>query len=92
MSSTSNIDCKHFVWDKEEKVDILANFKSQMEFTNRDLNADKVKIYEEVRKSIARIYVEKPSFFWPIAPRPREASPEEAKIDNLYDCKNTAMQ
>ena len=69
MASTSNIiDCKQrFVWDEDEKVDnlicCLANYKSQMEFSNKDFNADKVKMYEEVRKSTVRIYVEKRLIF-----------------------------
>ena len=84
-TSNSNIDNKQrFVWDRDEKLDnlvrCLTNYKSQMEFSNKDFNADKVKMYEEVRKYMARIYVENPSFFGPVAPS--EASPEEAKIDN----------
>ena len=96
MASTSNIiDCKQcFVWDKDEKVDnlicCLANCKSQMEFSNKDFNADKVKMYEEVRKSTVRIYVEKRSFFGQGATG--EASPEDAKIGLLICMIAKALQ
>ena len=96
MASTSNIiDCKQrFVWDKDEKVDNLiccfANYKSQMEFSNKDFNADKVKMYEEVRKSTVRIYVEKRSFFGQSATG--GASPEDAKIGLLINMIAKALQ
>ena len=36
-----------------------------MEFRNCDLNADKVKLYESVRKGLAEIYEDEPDAFGP---------------------------
>ena len=47
-----------FRWDKEQKVEnlirCLANYKTKMEFSNKDFNADKVQQYEH-----------QPSYFGP---------------------------
>jgi hypothetical protein len=37
-----------------------------MEYNNRDFLADKVKQYEAVRQAMAKIYIDKPSFFGPV--------------------------
>ena len=37
-----------------------------MEFDNRDFDADKVKLYEEFRKLMAKIYEETPPLFCPV--------------------------
>ena len=37
-----------------------------MEFGDRDFKADKVKLYEEVRKHMAKIYEEIPALFGPV--------------------------
>ena len=34
----------------------LSDFKTRMEFMNKDFNADKPRQYEEIRKEMARIY------------------------------------
>ena len=36
-----------------------------MEFKNRDSNADKVKLYESVRKGLAEMYEDQPEAFDP---------------------------
>ena len=36
-----------------------------MEYNNIDFNADKVKMYEDVREAMARIYEDEPTFFGP---------------------------
>ena len=55
------VECnRRFRWDKGDKVSnqirCLGNYKSQMEFDNKDFNADKVKQYESIRVSLAKIY------------------------------------
>ena len=57
-SNTSNNNTvaasTRFRWDKKQKVEnlvrCLANYKAKMEFPNKDFNADKVQLYEEVKK------------------------------------------
>ena len=39
-------------------IKCITHYKTVMEFDNRDFNADKVKLYEEVRKLMAKIYEE----------------------------------
>ena len=45
-------------WKIDNLIRCLANYKSQIEFRNKDFNADKVKMYKEVRKYMAQIYVD----------------------------------
>ena len=55
-----------FKWTDEKLVNLikcLQEFKSFMEFRNCDSNADKVKLYESVRKSLAEIYEDEPEAF-----------------------------
>ena len=40
-----------------------------MEFRNWDSNADKVKLYESVRKGLAEIYEDEPEAFGPVSAR-----------------------
>ena len=44
-------------------VKYLQEFKSSVEFTNCYANADKVKLYESVRKSLAEIHEDEPEAF-----------------------------
>ena len=44
-------------------VKYLQEFKSSVEFTNCYSNADKVKLYESVRKSLAEIHEDEPEAF-----------------------------
>ena len=46
-------------------IECLQEFKSSMEFKNWDSNADKVKLYESVRKGLAEIYEVEPDAFGP---------------------------
>ena len=61
-------------------IQCIANFKVRMEYNNKDFNADRVKLYEEVRKAMARLYNDNPSYFGPVVAR--ISSAEETKIDN----------
>ena len=73
-----------FRWDKDDKIanliQCLSNYKSQMEFSNKDFNADKTKQYEAVRKALARIYSHLPSCFGPVE-ECEDVSSEQNKID-----------
>ena len=71
--SYSSEENKRFRWvvnDNDEKVvnlmKCITHCKTVMEFDNRDFNADKVKLYEEVRKLMAKIYEETPALFGPV--------------------------
>ena len=46
-------------------IKCLQEFNSFMEFRNRDANADKVKLYESVKKGLAEIYENEPKAFGP---------------------------
>ena len=70
--ANSNANCNNtvtastrFQWDKEKKVEnlirCLANYKSEMEFSNKDFNVDKVHQCDEDRKGMTRIYKHQPS-------------------------------
>ena len=55
-----------FKWTDDKLSNLikcLQEFKSSMEFRNYDSNADKVKLYESVRKSLAEIYEDEPEAF-----------------------------
>ena len=58
-----------FKWSDEKVRNLircLQEYKSAMEFKNCDSNADKVKQYEAVRKSLAEIYQDdEPETFCP---------------------------
>ena len=73
-----------FRWDKDDKIanliQCLSNYKSQMEFSNKDFNADKTKQYEAVRKALACIYSHLPSCFGPVE-ECEDVSSEQNKID-----------
>ena len=63
--SSSSEENKRFRWvvnDNDEKVvnliKCITHYKTVAEFDSRDFNADKVKLYEEVRKLMAKIYEE----------------------------------
>ena len=70
--SSSSEKNKRFRWvvnDNDEKVvnliKCITHYKTVMEFDNRDFKADKVKLYEEVRK-LMEIYEEIPTLFGPV--------------------------
>ena len=60
-----------FCWNQGDKVltfvQCLAKYKSVMEYGHIDLNADKVKQYEAVRRAMSDIYSDQPDFFGPIS-------------------------
>ena len=73
-----------FRWDKDNKmsnlIQSLSNFKSQMEYKNKDFNSDKSNQYENCRKALANIYCHEPSWFGPVCPNDNILS-EQNKID-----------
>ena len=73
-----------FWWDKDDKISkliqCLSNYKSHMEFSNKDFNADKTKQYEAVRKALASIYSHLPSCFRPVEEH-ADVSSEQNKKD-----------
>ena len=80
-----------FQWNNGDKIEnlirCLANYKSKMDYQNSDFNADKVKQYEAVRKAMARIYKEEPTFFGPPAITPLPA-PDQVDETEMADKKN----
>ena len=57
-----------FKWNDGRFINLikcLQEFRSSMEFRNCDSNADKVKLYENVRKGLAEIYEDEPEAFGP---------------------------
>ena len=46
---------------KKKWIRCLANYKSEMEFSNKDFNVDKVHQCDEDRKGMTRIYKHQPS-------------------------------
>ena len=57
-----------FKWNYGRFINLikcLQEFRSSMEFRNCDSNADKVKLYENVRKGLAEIYEDEPEAFGP---------------------------
>ena len=50
-----------FRWNKEERIinliQCMLSYRSEMEFEGKDVNADKVKVYESVRQKMEKIYV-----------------------------------
>ena len=80
----SGVECnRRFRWDNGDKVSnlirCLGNYKSQMEFDNKDFNADKVKQYESIRASLAKIYESDPLLFGPPC---IVSNPKLSKSDN----------
>ena len=77
-----------FQWNKGDKIEnlicCLANYKSKMEWNTIDLNADKVKMYEDVREAMAQIYEGEPTFFGPptITPLP---APDQVDKQEMAD-------
>ena len=58
-----------FKWSDKlvnDLLNALSNFKSTMEFKSKDLNADKPRQYEEVRKEIVRIDSDNEKYFGPV--------------------------
>ena len=53
-----------------------------MEFDNGDFNADEVKLYEEVRKLMAKISEEFPALFGPVYAA--IAPSEQNRLDNSF--------
>ena len=71
--SSSSEENERFRWvgnDNDEKVvkliKCINHYKTVMEFNNGDFNADEVKLYEEVRTLMAKIYEETPALFGPV--------------------------
>ena len=59
-----------FRWEEskiENLIKCLLEYKTCMAFKNCDWNADKVKLYENVRKSLAKIYEDEPEQFGPVS-------------------------
>ena len=59
MAAAASASAKKFSWTSElveNLIKSLSNFKTRMEFMNKDFNGDKPRQYEEVRKEMARIY------------------------------------
>ena len=59
-----------FRWEEskiENVIKCLLEYKTCMAFKNCDWNADKVKLYENVRKSLAKIYEDEPEQFGPVS-------------------------
>ena len=50
-----------------------------MEFKNRDSNADKIKLYESVRKGLAEMYQDQPEAF-----DPASVSENTYKIQTMF--------
>ena len=69
-SSEENKRFRRVVNDNDEKVlnliKCITHYKTVMEFDNRDFNAHKVKLYQEIRKLITKIYEETPALFGPV--------------------------
>ena len=63
-----------------------------MEFSNKDFNADKVKMYEEVRKSMVRNLCGETVILWAKCNGGSVTRGCQDRIVNLYDCQSTAMQ
>ena len=60
-----------FRWEEskiQNLIKCLLEYKTCMAFKNCDWNADKVKLYENVRKSLAKIYEDEPEQFGPVSP------------------------
>ena len=59
-----------FRWEEsktENLIKCLLEYKTCMALQNCDWNADKVKLYENVRKSLAKIYEDEPEQFGPVS-------------------------
>ena len=59
-----------FRWEEskiENLIKCLLEYKTCMAFKNCDWNADKVKLYENVKKSLAKIYADEPEQFGPVS-------------------------
>ena len=57
-----------FKWNDSRFINLikcLQEFKSCMEFRNCDSNADKVQLYQSVRKGLGEIYEDEPNRFGP---------------------------
>ena len=48
-----------------------------MEYNNSDFSADKIKQYEAVRQAMAKVYIDKPSFFGPVCITPSDMANED---------------
>ena len=75
-----------FKWTDDKVINLikcLQEFKSSMEFRNWDSNADKVKLYESVRKGLAEIYEDEPETFGPasVSQNPYKGLDDVNKID-----------
>ena len=59
-----------FKWSNGRFINLikcLQEFESFMEFRNCDSNADKVKIYERLRKGLVEIYEDEQDAFGPVS-------------------------
>ena len=57
-----------FKWTDDKLINLvkyLQEFKSSMDFKNCDSNADKVKLFESVKKSLTKIYEDEQEAFDP---------------------------
>ena len=68
-NSEENKRFRLVVNDNDDKVvnliKCITHFKTVMQFDKRDFNADKVKMYEEIRKLMAKIYEETSALLCP---------------------------
>ena len=59
MAVSAGVGAKKFLWTSDligNLIKCLSDYKTRMEFMNKDFNADKPRQYEEIRREIARIY------------------------------------
>ena len=60
-------------------IESLKEFKVAMEYNNFDINADKPRQYEEVRRSLSRKYFDHPEFLGPDKRRSMDRNPYNSK-------------
>ena len=87
----------HFRWDKEDKVHnlikCLASYKVVCMYEGKDFNADKPKLYKVLRKEMARIYQDEPSYFGPVSADPFCFKSKDAMNENeLLEEKRISQQ
>ena len=63
-------------------IKCITHYKTVTESDNRDFNADKIKLYEEVRKLMAKIYEKTPALFGPVCAA--IAPPEQNRLNNSF--------
>ena len=64
FQNESKQNTAHFMWQKDDKIENLFScmleYKAEIDFNAKDLNADKVKFYECVTQRLATIYKKDP--------------------------------